>query len=115
MYICIYKHLYVYICTYVYICIYVHVRSPITPCSLAAGGAVFIRVRTPNLTGTRRHPMDKLISNFLIALTGDIIFLSHCLLLWYTLHKWYSHAAQPCAPTVGHHLTTKTQILSVLH
>jgi len=30
--------------------------GPITPCGLAAGGAVFIRVRTPNLTYTRRHP-----------------------------------------------------------
>ena len=28
------------------------VRGPITACGLAAKGAVFIRVRTPNLTGT---------------------------------------------------------------
>ena len=27
-------------------------RGPITSCGLAAGGAVFIRVRVPNLTGT---------------------------------------------------------------
>jgi len=40
-----------------------------------------IRVRTPNLTGTLRHPTSWLISNFPIALTGDIIFLSQSLLL----------------------------------
>ena len=63
-----------------------------TPCGLAAGGAVFIRVRTPNLTGTLRHPTGWLTSNFPIALTGDVIFLSQSLLLLFTLHKWYSHA-----------------------
>ena len=47
-----------------------YVKGPITPCSVAAGGAVFVRVRTPNLTGTWPHPTDWLISNFLIALTG---------------------------------------------
>jgi len=51
-----------------------------------------------------------LISNFLIALTGDIIFLSQLLLLWCTLHEWYSHAPQPCAPTVDHQPTTRTRI-----
>ena len=44
--------------------------GPITPCGLAARYAVFIRVRTPNLTGTLRHPTGWLISNFLIVLTG---------------------------------------------
>ena len=29
-----------------------YARGPITPCGLAAGGAVFIRARVPNLTGT---------------------------------------------------------------
>jgi hypothetical protein len=29
-----------------------YARGPITPCGLAAGGAVFIRVRIPILTGT---------------------------------------------------------------
>jgi len=79
------------------------------PCGLAAGGAVFIRVRTLNLTCTRRHPTNWLISNFLIALTGDIMFHSQCLLLWCILHKWYSHAPQPqaCTPTVDHQPTTK--------
>ena len=85
-------------------------RGPITPCGLAARGAVLIRVRTPNLTYTRHHPMDWLIFNFLIALIGDIIFLSLCLLLWCILHKWYSHAPQPCAPTVDHQPTTKSRI-----
>ena len=87
-----------------------YMRGPITPCGLAAGGAVFLRVRTPNLTGTLRHPTGWLISNFLIALTGDIIFLSKCLSQWCTLHKWYSHAPQPCAPTVDHQPTIRTQI-----
>jgi len=85
-------------------------RGPITPCGLGAGGAVFIRVRTPNLTYTRRHPTDWLISNFLISLIGDIIFISLCLLLWCILHKWYSHAHQPCAPAVDHQPTTKSRI-----
>ena len=67
-------------------------------------------MRTPNLTYTRRHPTDWLISNFLIGLIGDIIFLSLCLLLWCILHKWYSHAPQPCAPTVDHQPTTKSRI-----
>ena len=71
-----------------------YVRGPITPCGLAAGGAVLIRVRTPNLTGTLRHPTGWLFLNFPIALTGDIIFLSQSLLLLFTLHKWYSHAPQ---------------------
>ena len=50
-----------------------YVRGPITPCGLAARDAVFIRVRTPNMTGTLRHPTGWLISNFLIVLTGDVI------------------------------------------
>jgi len=33
-----------------------------------------------------------------------------CLLLWCILHKWYSHALQPCAPTVDHQPTTKSRI-----
>jgi len=74
------------------------------------GVLFFIRVRTPNLTYTRRHPTDWLISNFLIVLIGDIIFLSVCQLLWCILHKWYSHAPQPCAPTVDHQPTTKSRI-----
>jgi len=120
IYICIYIHICIYICIYVYmyvsmymyVCghLFMYVRGPITPCGLAAGGAVFITGRTPNLTGTRRRPTDWLISNFLIALTGDIIFYSQCLLLWCILHKWYSHATQPCAPTVDHQITTKSRI-----
>jgi len=35
---------------------------------------------------------------------------SQCLLLCCTLHKWYSHAPQPCAPTVVHQPTIRTQI-----
>jgi len=96
---------YIYACTcmgeYVRVCTWTHVdicEGPYHPLWFAAGGTVFIRVRTPNLTGT------------LIALTGDIIFLSQCLLLWCTLHKWYSHAPQPCAPTVDHQTTTRTRI-----
>jgi len=77
MYVCVY--IYVYIFRYVHVYIrghmYMCVRGPITLCGLAAGGAVFMRMRTPNLTGTLRHPTGWLISNFLIALTGDIIFL----------------------------------------
>jgi len=57
-----------------------------------------------------RHPTGWLTSNFLIALTGDIIFLSQFLLLWCTLHKWHSHAPQPCARTVDHQPTTRTRI-----
>jgi len=86
-----------------------YVRGPITHCGLAARDAVFIRVRTPNLTSTLRHPTGWLISNFLFW-QEDIIFLSQCLLLWSTLHKWYSHAPQPCAPTVDHQPTIWTQI-----
>ena len=40
MYVCVYAHIYIY------------ARGPITSCGLAAGGAVFISVRVPNLTGT---------------------------------------------------------------
>jgi len=32
------------------------------------------------------------------------------MLLWCTLHKWYSHPPQPCAPTVDHQPTIRTQI-----
>jgi len=83
---CICLHVHVWVSMYVYVCghMSMHVRGPITPCGLAAGGAVFIRVRTPNLTGTLCHPTGWLISNFLIALTRDIIFLSQCRLLWCT-------------------------------
>ena len=35
---------------------------------------------------------------------------SQCLLLWCTLHKWYSHAPQPCAPTVDHQPAIRTRI-----
>ena len=97
---------------YVHVCAHMQIyeRGPMSPCGLAAGGAVFIRVRTPNLTGTLRQPTGWLISNFPIALTGYIIFLSQSLLLLCTLHKWYSHAPQPCAPTVDHQPTTKSRI-----
>ena len=35
---------------------YVYARGPINSFVLAAGGAVFIRVRVPNLTGTTASP-----------------------------------------------------------
>ena len=90
----IYMYVYMWVSMYVYVCghISIYARGPIAPHSLAEGGAVFIRVRTPNLTGTLRHPTGWLISNFPIALTGDIIFLAQSLVLLLTLHKWYSHA-----------------------
>ena len=58
IYIRVYAYmLHVHVWMYVYVCghMSMYVRGPITPCGLAAGGAVFIRVRTPNLTGTLRH------------------------------------------------------------
>ena len=100
--ICIYVGKYVHVCMWTLVDVIEGPYHPLrfTPCGLAAGGAVFIGVRSPNLTGTRRHSTDWLIFNFYIALTGDIIYLSQCLLLWCILHKWYSHAPQPCVPTV---------------
>ena len=76
MFACTFMGMYLYVCGHMSM----YAWGP-TPCGLAAGGAVLIRVRTPNLTGTLRHPTGWLISNFLIALTGDIIFLSQCQLL----------------------------------
>ena len=129
IYLCIYVHVYIYMHIYiyvyihmyicVYVCEYVQVSTwtlvnvcegPYHPLRFGRSGCCFLRVRTPSLTGTRRHPTDWLISNFLIPLTGDIIFLSQCLLLWCIIHKWYSHAPQPCAPTVDRQQTTKTRI-----
>jgi len=43
-------YIYMWVCMYMYI--YTYARGPITSCGLAAGGAVFIRGRVPNLTGT---------------------------------------------------------------
>ena len=77
---------------------------PITPCGLAAGGAVFIRVKTLNLTGTLRDPTGWLISNFLITLTGDIIYLSQCRLLWCT-----SASGTLMHPNLAHLLSTINQ------
>jgi len=56
---------------------------------MVAGGAVFIRVRIPNLTGKAiYHTTGWLIFNFPIVLIGNIIFLSQYLLLLLTRHKW---------------------------
>jgi len=83
--ICIYVGKYVPVCMRTLVDV---IEGPYHPLGLAAGGAVFIRVRTPNLTYTRHHPTDWLISKFLIGLIGDIIFLSLCLFSWCILHKW---------------------------
>jgi len=48
----IYIYIYVYVYMYVYIRIQIYARGPMTSCGLAAEGAVFIRVRVPNLIGT---------------------------------------------------------------
>jgi len=108
---CVYIYMYIYMCACIYAWTHVDVcEGPYHPLRFGHKGCCFLRVRTPNLTGTLRHPTGWLIFNFLIALTGDIEFLSQCLLLWCTLHKWYSHAPQPCAPTVDHQPTIRTQI-----
>ena len=85
-------------------------RGPITPCGLAAGGAVFIGMRVPNLTGTTALTTGWLIFNFPIVLIGNIIFHSQYLLLLFTCHRWYPHAIQPGTLTFHHQPTTKTQI-----
>ena len=109
--ICVYVGKYVHVCMRTLVDV---IEGPYYPLrrafGLAAGVAVFIRVSSPNLTHTLCHPMDWLIFNFLIALIGEIIFLSLCLLLWCILHTWYSHAPQPCAPSVDHQPTTKSRI-----
>ena len=111
MYVCIYIYIYIYLCASIYVWTHVNVcEGPYHPLRFGRRGCCFLRVRTLNLTSTLRHPTGWLISNFLIALTGDIIFLSQCLLLWCTLHKWFSHAPQPCAPTVDRQPTIRTQI-----
>jgi len=107
--ICMRVYAYMFACTcmgmYVYVCghMSMYVRGPITPCGLEAGGTVFIRVRTSNLTGTLRHPTGWLIFN-LTVLTGDIIFLSQCRLLWYT-----STSGTLMHPNLAHVLLTINQ------
>jgi len=140
IYMRVYAHIYACICMgeYVCVCMWTHINvceGPYHPLRFGRRGCCFdddcfyyhswrnnvviafgtlssflIRVRTPNLTCTLHHPTCWLISNFPIALTGDIIFLSQSLLLLLNLHKWYSHAPQPCAPTVDHQPTTRTRI-----
>ena len=137
MHICIYMDIciYVYICARVCICVcmciyvyaydiciyvgkYVHVcmqtlvdviEGPYYPLRFGRRGCCFHKSENTESDLYTAHPTDWLISNFLIALTGDIIFLSQCLLLWCIVHKWYSHAHQPCAPTVDNP-TTKSRI-----
>jgi len=99
MFACTFMGMYLYVCGHMSM----YAWGP-TPCGLAAGGAVLIRVRTPNLTGTLRHPTGWLISNFLIALTGDIIFLSQCQLLWCT-----STSDTLMHPNLAHLLLTVNQ------
>jgi len=73
--VCMYIYVYAYdicICVgkYVHVCMQTLVdvnEGPYHPLRFGRRGCVFIRVRTPNLIYTRRHPTDWLISNFLIG------------------------------------------------
>ena len=101
VYMCVNIHMrvyaYIFACTcmgeYVCVCVRAHVNvceGPYHPLRFGHRGCCFYK--SENTKSTLRDPTGWLISNFLIALTGDIVFLSEFLLLWCTLHKWYPHA-----------------------
>jgi len=111
VYICVnvYMRVYAYIIAcicmgeYVCICIWTHLNVcewPYHPLRFGRRGCCYYESENTESDWYTASPTGWLISNFPIALTGDIIFLSQSLLLLFTLHKWYSHEPQPCAPTV---------------
>jgi len=117
VYICvnIYMRVYAYIYACIYmggylcVCMWTHVNmceGPYHPPRFGRRGCCFYQSDNTESDWYKASPYGLvqawLISNFPIALTGDIIFLYQSLLLLCTLHKWYSHAPQPCAPTVDH-------------
>jgi len=105
MYVCVctYIYIYMYMCGCVHVCIYVNMY-------VCIGGAIFIRVRVPNLTGTAESHYGMVDLQPPHSSDREYQFLSQNLLLLFTLHKWYPHALQPCAPTVDHQPTTRTRI-----
>jgi len=131
MYICIYKYIcarvcicvcmYIYVYTYdicIYVCKYVHVcmwtlvdviEGPYHPLRFGRRGCCFYKsentesewytASTYGLVDLQLpHSSDR---GYHIPLSVSV---RRCI-----LHKWYSHAPQPCAHTVDHQLTTKTR------
>ena len=91
---------YIFACTcigeYVRVCVWAHVNvceGPYHPLRFGRRGCCFYK--SENTESDWRHPTGWLISNFLMALTGDIIFLSQCRLLWCT-----STVVLSCTPTL---------------
>jgi len=99
-----------YLYVYVHILLMIYARDPITSRGLAAGGAVFIRVRVPNLNGTTASQYG--LVDLQLPYSSDRehhIPLSESATV-FTLYNWYPHAPQPGVPNVDHQPTTRTRI-----
>jgi len=102
-----------YVKGYVHVCMWTLVdvcEGPYHPLQCGRRGCCFCKSENTEPDWYMASPYGLVDLQLPHSSDRDIIFVSQCLLLWCILYKWYSHAPQPCAPTVDHQLTTKTQI-----
>ena len=111
-------------CVYIYICTYkfVHVcmRTPVDviegpyhPLRFGRRGCCFYKSENAESDVYTASPYGLVDLQLPHRFDMRFIFISLCLSLWCIFHKWYSHAPQPCAPTVDHQPTTKSRFQQV--
>ena len=128
VYKCVYICLCIYICVCVYIYIYVHIslymyvcmRTPVNviegpyhPLRFGRRGCCFYKSENAESDVYTASPYGLVDLQLPHRFDMRFIFISLCLSLWCIFHKWYSHAPQPCAPTVDHQPTTKSRFQQV--
>jgi len=121
VYMCVNIHMrvyaYIFACTcmgeYVRVCVWTHVNvceGPYRPLRFGRRGCCFYKSENTEsdcYTASAYGLVDLQLPHS--SVKGYHIPLSVLVTVVY-LYKWYSHAPQPCAPTVDHQPTTRTRI-----